>query len=130
MIIKLDMANTFDKVKHKFLYRLMEKLGFGKKFIQWINFFIGYPWISPLVNDIVSIFFKYSRGIWQWYFLSPFPYILVLDTMSKKLELERKNGHLLGFHYTHDIKSGNHSQFMDNTILLRGALVTLDRRFK
>ena len=34
MVIKLDLANAFDKVRHDFLFTLMVKFGFSKDFIN------------------------------------------------------------------------------------------------
>lgn len=44
MVIKLDVANAFDRVHHSFLFSVMKKLGFGDK---WIEACIGCPWIEP-----------------------------------------------------------------------------------
>jgi hypothetical protein len=45
MIIKIDMANAFDRVRHSFLYAVLRKFGFGDNFINWIFTCIGGPWI-------------------------------------------------------------------------------------
>jgi hypothetical protein len=34
MIIKLDLANAFDRVRHNFLFKVMEKFGFAPSFIN------------------------------------------------------------------------------------------------
>jgi hypothetical protein len=33
MIIKLDMENAFDRVRHDFLFQVMKKFGFSEDFI-------------------------------------------------------------------------------------------------
>ena len=38
MIIKVDMTNAFDIVKHPFLYRVLEKFGFNIKFPSLMDF--------------------------------------------------------------------------------------------
>ena len=38
MVIKLDLDNSFDCVRHDFLFVVMEKFGFSSTFISW-NFF-------------------------------------------------------------------------------------------
>jgi len=43
MAIKLDMANTFDRVEHKFLFKVMRKFGFSQNFMNWINSCIDSP---------------------------------------------------------------------------------------
>jgi len=33
MVIKLDMVNAFDRVRHSFLFQVMERFGFNPSFI-------------------------------------------------------------------------------------------------
>lgn len=49
-ILKLDLANTFDKVRHSFLIAILKNMGFGSPFISLITACISGPWISPLIN--------------------------------------------------------------------------------
>jgi hypothetical protein len=58
MIIKLDLANAFDRVRHNFLFKVMENFGFAPAFINWIKACIGSPWIAPLVNVVQLSSFK------------------------------------------------------------------------
>lgn len=58
MVVKLDLANAFDRVKHIFLLKVLHKLGFGEKFINWIRACILEPWFHPLVNGKVTDFFQ------------------------------------------------------------------------
>lgn len=44
MVIKLDLANAFDRVRYSFLFQVMETFGFEVPFISWIKAYI----ISPL----------------------------------------------------------------------------------
>ena len=50
MVIKLDLANAFDRVRHDFLFLVMKKLGFSPSFVHWVQGCISSPWIAPLVN--------------------------------------------------------------------------------
>ena len=43
MVIKLDLENAFDRVRHDFLFTVMEKLGFSKAFISWVKAYIASP---------------------------------------------------------------------------------------
>jgi hypothetical protein len=47
MIIKIDMANEFDRVMHSFLFDALFKFGFCSLFIQWVSACISNPWIEP-----------------------------------------------------------------------------------
>jgi hypothetical protein len=63
MIIKLDLANAFDRVRHNFLFKVMENFGFAPTFINWIKSCFGSPWIAPPMNDWETKFFQSSRGL-------------------------------------------------------------------
>lgn len=65
MVIKLDLANAFDRVRHSFLFDVLLKLGFSQCFIKWIRACILKPWIVPLVNGRAADFFKASRRLRQ-----------------------------------------------------------------
>ena len=43
MIIKIDMANSFDWVKHKFLFDVLKKFGFNNSSVSWIGACISSP---------------------------------------------------------------------------------------
>ena len=63
MVIKLDLSNAFDRVRHDFLFLVMEKMGFSTRFINWVQGCVRSPWIAPLVNGRSTDFFQVSRGL-------------------------------------------------------------------
>ena len=63
MLIKLDMANAFGRVKLSFLYQIIFSFGFNSAFINLIKACIVKPWIAPLVNGRPAHFFQASRGL-------------------------------------------------------------------
>jgi hypothetical protein len=121
MVVKLDMKNAFVRVRHSFLYEVLKKFGFNEAFIEWIRACIGSPWISPMVNGRPRPFFQISRGLRQGCLLSPLLYIIMAESLSIKLDHERRMGRLLGLSFTIGVKSINHSQFVDDTLLLGAA---------
>lgn len=38
-IIKIDQEKAFDRVSHAYLLRVLQKYGFGEKFVKWIEIF-------------------------------------------------------------------------------------------
>ena len=63
MAIKLDLANGFDRVRHAFIYQVLERFGFPSNFIRWIKVCISSLWIAPFVNGQPTTFFQAKRGI-------------------------------------------------------------------
>ena len=76
MVVKLDLANAFDKVNHDYLFAVMEKFGFSPELIGWIKGCICTPWVAPLVNGRPTNFFQASRGLSQGFPLSPLLYAI------------------------------------------------------
>ena len=65
MVVKIDIVNAFDRVRHAFLLRVMRKFGFNPTFIWWVKAYISEPWIAPLINGRVAGVFKTYRGLCQ-----------------------------------------------------------------
>ena len=120
MAIKLDMANAFDRVNHFFLFEIMSRLGFSKRFIRWTKACIISPWIATLINGRPSKFFQASRGLRKGFPLSPFLFLLVVESLSRKLQYLQENGKLKGLKISKGDKAATHAQFADDTILHGG----------
>ena len=86
MAIESDMANAFDRVDHFFLFEIMSKFGFSKRFVRYVKACISRLWITPLVNGRPSQLFQETRGLRQGCLMSPFLYLLVVEAMSRKLQ--------------------------------------------
>jgi len=95
MVIKLDMANAFDRVEHNFLFKVMKKFGFNQDFISWTEACIASPWIAPLLNGRPTPFFKASIGLRTGFPLSPLLYVIMVETLNHTLEWENNNATIL-----------------------------------
>lgn len=126
IIIKLDMANAFDKVSLPYLMDALKNFGFSKDVIEVIQANISNPWIKPLINGRPSDFFQSTRGCP----LSPFLYIIMVETLSRVIEKQRRERNITGLQISRGVKSNNHSLFADDTLLLGGASSIIARRFK
>jgi hypothetical protein len=84
----------------------------------------------PLVNGRPSTFFQASRGLQQGCPLSPLLFIIVVDSLSIKLEKERENLNLPGLQIAQRVKNISHSQFLDETLFLGEASSIIVTEFK
>ena len=124
------MANAFDQVRHSFLFKVLEQFGIDPLIIFWIKPCDGSPWIAPLVNGCPAKLFRRSRGLCQGCPLLPLLYIIMVNTLSRLLEEECIKGHILRIQIASNVKSFNHSQFIDDTLLMGGASVNMEKCFK
>ena len=105
-------------------------MGFSKNFCRWIKACISSPWIAPPVNGMPVGFFQASRGLRQGCLLSPLLYLIVVESLSKKLQAMQNNGDLRGLKIARGVKNANHAQYADDTILLGGASVIIAERLR
>ena len=96
MVVKLDWAGAFDRVKHDFLFAAMRNFGFSQKFIEWVKACVSAPWISLLVNGRPTNFFQASRGLRQGFPLSPVLYVIQASILSFQLNRCLQNRSLSG----------------------------------
>jgi hypothetical protein len=130
MVIKMDLANAFDRVKHDFLFAVMRNFGFNQKFIEWVKACIIAPWIAPLINGRPAKFFQASRGLRQGFPLSPVLYVIQASVLSFQLQSCLQNRVLPGIRVVPNVKDVSHAQFIDDTLLLGDANLKTTRNFK
>eukprot|EP00253_Pinus_taeda_P027333 PITA_27333 len=126
-VLKLDLENAFDRVRHSFLIVVLKKTGFETPFINLIVACISSPWISPLINGRPGEAFQSSRGLRQGCPLSPYLFILMAESFSRVLDHNQRLGLITGIKFGNGAKSINHSQFADDTLLIGGASTTITR---
>jgi ribonuclease HI/exonuclease III len=129
MVVKLDLANAFDRVRHDFLFIVMSKFGFSQKFIGWIKACIAAPWIAPLINGRPAKFFQASRGLRQGCPMSPMLYVIQAAVLSYQLQSCLLNRSIPGIQITPSTKEVSHAQFADDTLLLGAASIKSARSF-
>eukprot|EP00253_Pinus_taeda_P007380 PITA_07380 len=129
MIIKLDMANAFDRVNRAFLSKVLLSFGFSMQFVNLLKACMNNPWIAPLINGRPANFFKAKRGIRQGCPLSPYLYIILAEALRRKLEAERLIGSIPGLKSSNRTSSLNHALFADDSILLGGASIRIAKAF-
>ena len=121
MAVKLDLANAFDRLRHAFILLVLKKFCFPSIFINQVQACINSPWIAPLINGRPTEFFKAIRGIRQDFPLSPFLYILVVDSLSRRPNRLQEEGFILDLSFKTGVQPINHALFADDTILLGSA---------
>jgi len=109
----------FNKVNHNYLAAVLRKFDFSTYIIETIQAYILTPWIAPLINGRPNKFFQSTRGLRQGCPLSPFLYIIMVETLSAALETQRREK-ITSIQIARGVKSINHSLFVDDTLLMGG----------
>ncbi len=114
ILISLDFNKVFDRVEHKFMFRVLEKLGFGEKFISWLKLLYSTATGKVKVNVILTNEFKLNRSARQICTTSSLLYSMVVEPLS---ELLKRDTRVRGI----DLPGGGKcviQQFADDTTLV------------
>ena len=99
VMCKLDVEKAYDHLNWTFLFSVMDRMSFGKKWIDWIKWCITSTSFSVLVNGSPISFFQGSRGLRQGDPLSLYLFVLGMETLSKLTNRAIEGGFLSGFRF-------------------------------
>ncbi|GJV87893.1 RNA-directed DNA polymerase, eukaryota [Tanacetum coccineum] len=96
MIFKINFENPFDSVRWDYLDDVLKAFGFGDKWRGWIRSCLNSATGSVLVNGSPSSEFWFQKGLKQGDPLSPFLFILIMESLhisfSKILDMSLFKG--------------------------------------
>lgn len=114
---KLDLSKAYDRVDWGFLKRLMEKLGFQSKWVQWVMTCVSTVRYSVRFNGVPSHSFSPSRGLRQGDPLSSYLFLLVADGLSSLLRHYESLGQIECLKVCRRAPSITHLLFADDSLL-------------
>ena len=117
VLCKLDIEKAYDHVNWGFLLAVLEKMGFGQRWISWC---ISTPSFLIIVNGTPLGFFQSSRGLRQEDCLSPYLFVLAMEALSCLIGRTREGGFLTSFKVNGRGGEGlevTHLLFVDNTLV-------------
>ena len=114
-IITLDQEKAFDKVDRQFLFKILQKFGYGPKLIAKIETIYKDIEAQVKINGYLSHFFSVIRGVRQGCPLSMILYILLAEVFIQNI---KQNDNIKGI--TVEGREIKISAFADNTTLYIG----------
>ena len=85
LLVGLDLSKAFDTVSHKFLFEVLNKMGFPTEFIHIIKTLISNPKVAFYINGKLSEFFDQMDGTGQGDPISSFLFNLAIEILLLKL---------------------------------------------
>ncbi|GMJ14282.1 hypothetical protein HRI_005097400 [Hibiscus trionum] len=124
IVFKADFRKAYDTVDWHFLLFSIKMMGFGEKWLSWIQFCISSANISILVNGLPTPSFSIQRGLRQGCPLSPILFNIVAEVLSEVLKNAVRVALFEAVNINGSDISVSHIQFADDLIVFAGASET------
>ncbi|XP_057432133.1 secreted RxLR effector protein 78-like [Lotus japonicus] len=112
IVLKLDFAKAYDNIDWSFLLDLLVEMGFGAKWVRWMEECVTTASLAVLVNGSPTDFFKIEKGLRQGDPLSPLLFNICINGLLCMLNKLGSNDTPVGFHIGNGLCL-NHLQFAD-----------------
>jgi hypothetical protein len=89
LFMKLDIHKAFDTVNWGYLLEILQALGFGPRWREWISILFRTSTSTALLNGLQGPTFSHARGVWQGDPLSPMLFLLAMDPLQRLLAVDR-----------------------------------------
>ena len=120
LICKLDIEKTYDSINWKFLMKVLLKMVFGSRWMDWMWWCISTAKFSILINGVPASFFSNSKGLRQGDPLSLYLFVLGMEVFSTLLRRAGEGGFLSGCRLRGrggEELTVSHLLFVDDTII-------------
>ncbi|XP_058741722.1 secreted RxLR effector protein 78-like [Vicia villosa] len=117
LLLKVDFEKAYDSVSWQYLRETMTMMGFGERWMRWMEACIFNNNMSVLVNGSATKEFKVHRGLRQGDPLSPFLFVLAMEGLTALVKRSVDLGKFKPFMYG-DGELVDILQFADDIIIL------------
>ena len=96
LICKLNIEKAYDNINWQFFIKVMQKMGFGSKWLEWMWRCISIAKFLVLVNGVPASFFPSTKGLRQGDPLSPYLFVMGMEVLSALIRRAVEGGFLSG----------------------------------
>lgn len=86
IVLSIDLNKAFDRVEHDFMFRALERFGFGNKIIRWIKLLYRNAKSRVKCNGVLTDSFTLERSVRQGCPLSALLYVLSAEPLAAFLK--------------------------------------------
>ncbi|XP_026451725.1 uncharacterized protein LOC113352064 [Papaver somniferum] len=134
--LKLDISQAYDSVSWDFLFKVLQKYGFSAAWCDWLKTLFASAKISVMINGGPQGFFSMERGLKHGDPLSPIPFVLMEEVLSRNLtklvELKMRQPMVIrkGVYPTHLFFADDVFIFSNGSKKILVALITLLKNYQ
>ena len=89
IVLSLDFNKAFDRVEHNFMFAVLEKVGFGSRFISWLKLLYKNAKSRVKCNGLLTDAFVLERSVRQGCPLSSILYSIVAEPLAVLLKQDK-----------------------------------------
>jgi len=92
LFLKLDIHKAFDTVSWSYLLEVLQALGFGPRWREWVSILFRMMSSRALLNGQQGPAFSHNKGVRQGDPLSAMLFILAMDPLQRLLDMATQQG--------------------------------------
>ncbi len=90
IVLGIDWNKAFDRVEHEFLFKVLEKFGFGERMVGWVRRLYGSARSCVKVNGILTDTFDVGRVCATRVPLSALLYAISVEPLASSIKRDRR----------------------------------------
>lgn len=90
IVLGIDWNKAFDRVEHKYLFKVLEKFGFGSRMIGWVKRLYEKAKSCIKINGVLTDRFKIGRSVRQGCPLSALLYAISVEPLATLIKRDRR----------------------------------------